>query len=214
VPACVFGGDVPLAESFRELADTKNPDFIITGEALNDFQKNIYGISYSRQGIWHMPIQKYIDPYGLQMIAVMNFDGRPQINICLRCNYIISYEPYFFKGHLEDFPKTLSYGEKVDSLRRTYSDYLWHGEYRDTLGAIVMKENERYGLYSVFINHKNNKKAVVVINGDFKNEIEVSVNLPNGQNLIMVTPENQEEKRYTGQKLRIPANSAVVVIDK
>jgi hypothetical protein len=214
IPACVFGGDVPLAEGFRKLADAKNPDFLITGEAVNDFQKNIYSLSYSRQGIWSTPIQKYINPYGLQMIAVMNFDGRPQINICLRSNYIICYEPYFFKGRLGDFPKTLAYGNKVDSLRRTYSDYLWHGEFRDTLGASVTKGNERYGLYSVFINHRNNKRAVVVVNGDFKNDIEVAVDLPESKNLVIVTPENQKEQIYKGKRLKIPANSAVVLIEK
>jgi hypothetical protein len=181
---------------------------------VNDFQKNIYSVSYSRQGIWHTPIHKYIDPYGLQMIGAMNFDARPQINICLRCNYIISYEPYFFKGHLEDFPKTISYGEKVDELRRTYTDYLWHGEFRDTLGATVTKGNERYGLYSVFINHKNNKRAVVVINGDFKQELEVSVDLPKALSLVMITPENQIEKKYNGEKINIPCNGAVVIIEK
>ncbi len=215
VPTCVFGGDVPLAQGFRKLADAVNPDFMITGEALNDFQKNLYSVSYSRQGINHTPIQKYIDPYGLQMIAVINFDGRPQINTCLRSNYIISYEPYFFKGRLEDFPKTISYGEKVDSLRRTYSNYLWHGEFRDTLGATVKRGKERYGLYSVFINHQNNKRAVVVVNGDFKNEVEVAVDLPNTKNTVWVTPENQKEKPYIkGTKLKIPANGAVVIIEK
>ena len=214
VPACVFEGDVPLAESFRKLADAKDPGFLITGEALNDFQKNIYCVSYSRQGIWHTAGQKYIDPNGLQMIGVMNFDGRPQINICLRCNYIISYEPYFFKGHLYDFPKTLSYGEKVDSLRRKYTNYLWHGEFRDTLGATVLKGNDRYGLYSVFINHINNKKAVVVINGDFKSEIEISANLPKAHRLVLVSPENQLERDYNGGKIKIPSNGAIVIIEK
>ena len=215
VPACVFGGDVPLAQGFRKLADAVNPDFMITGEALNDFQKNLYSVSYSRQGINHTPIQKYIDPFGLQMIAVINFDGRPQINTCLRSNYIISYEPYFFKGQLEDFPKTIAYGEKVDSLRRNYSNYLWHGEFRDTLGATVTKGKERHDLYSVFINHQNNKRAVVVINGDFKNEVEIAVDVPNAKNLVWVTPENQKEKNYNkGTKLKIPANGAVVIIEK
>jgi hypothetical protein len=213
VPACVFEGDVPLAAGFRALADVKNPDFLITGEAVNDFQKNIYSVSYSRQGISHTAGQKYIDPYGLQMIGVMNFNGRPQINTCLRCNYIISYEPYFFKGHLENFPKSLAYGEKVDSLRRTYSNYLWHGEFRDTLGAEVTKGNERYDLYSVFINHQNNKRAVVVVNGDFKNEIEVAVNLPKAQKLVLVTPENQAEHEYHGGIIKLQSNSAAVIIE-
>jgi hypothetical protein len=148
------------------------------------------------------------------MIGVMNFDGRPQINTCLRCNYIISYEPYFFKGHLEDFPKTLAYGEKVDGLRREYSDYLWHGEFRDTLGATVMKGNDRYDLYSVFMNHKNNKKAVVVVNGDLKEAIEVKIDVKGSHNLVLVSPEFQAESEYSGETIKIPANGAVVVIEK
>ena len=72
----------------------------------------------------------------------------------------------------------------------------------------------RYDLYSVFINHQNNKKAVVVINGDFNNEIEVTVDLPKAQKLILVTPENQTERNYNGEKIKIPCNGAAIIIEK
>lgn len=99
-------------------------------------------------------------------------------------------------------------------MRSKYTNYLWHGEFRDTIGATVTKGVDRYGLYSVFINHQNNKRAVVVVNGDFKNEIEVSVDLPKSQNLVMVSPEDQVEKKYNGRGIKIPANGAVVIIEK
>jgi len=53
------------------------------------------------------------------------------------------------------------------------------------------------------------------VNGDFKNATEVSVNLPGAINTVLVTPENQNEKKYLrGTKIKLHANSAVVIIEK
>lgn len=51
--------------------------------------------------------------------------------------YIISYEPFNFKGNIQDFSLTVAYGEKTDALRGCYRDYLWDAEFRDTLGTSV-----------------------------------------------------------------------------
>ena len=42
----------------------------------------------------------------------------------------MSYEPYNFKGHLDDFPLTMDYGKKMDALRCELRDYFWDGEFR------------------------------------------------------------------------------------
>ena len=40
-------------------------------------------------------------------------------SICiLLYRYVIQYEPYYYKGHLSDFPLTLAYGKKIDALRQ------------------------------------------------------------------------------------------------
>ena len=39
------------------------------------------------------------------MTAVTGFDDRSMVNQCLMYRYIISYEPYNFKGHLDDYPR-------------------------------------------------------------------------------------------------------------
>ena len=56
------------------------------------------------------------------MIAVTGFDDREMINRALMYRYIISYEPFNFKGDIQDFPLTVAYGEKVgrstEALRR------------------------------------------------------------------------------------------------
>ena len=51
--------------------------------------------------------------------------------------YIMSYEPYNFKGHLDDFPLTMDYGKRMDALRDELRDYFWDGEFRDKVGAAV-----------------------------------------------------------------------------
>ena len=40
------------------------------------------------------------------MTAVTGFNDRNMINQCLMYRYIISYEPYNFKGRLDDYPLT------------------------------------------------------------------------------------------------------------
>ncbi len=56
-------------------------------------------------------------PDGQFMTAVTGFDDRNMINQCLLYRYIISYEPYNFKGLPEDYPLTLAYGKQMDALR-------------------------------------------------------------------------------------------------
>ena len=95
------------------------------------------------------------------MVAVTGFDDREMLNLILLDRYIISYEPYNFKGHLTDFPLTLDYGKKIDALRRKYKAYLWDAEFRDTLGASVNANGSHR--YSVFVT-ATGKRAVVVVN--------------------------------------------------
>ena len=40
------------------------------------------------------------------MTAVTGFNDRNMINQCLLYHYVISYEPYNFKGRLDDYPLT------------------------------------------------------------------------------------------------------------
>ena len=71
------------------------------------------------------------------MAAVTGFDDREKLNLILAYRYIISYEPYNFKGHITDYPLTLEYGKKIDALRSKYKSYIWNAEFRDDLGAKV-----------------------------------------------------------------------------
>ena len=87
----------------------------------------------SETGVQGTPICQYIDSRDSFMLAgVSGFDDREMLNLCLLDRYLIEYEPYYYKGHITDFPLTLAYGKKIDALRRKYKAYLWDGTFRDT----------------------------------------------------------------------------------
>src|SRR5579885_3583460 len=143
------------------------------------------------------------------MAAVRGFDARDEINLTLAYRYIISYEPFNFKGHVTDFPLTLEYGKRVDALRRRYREYLWDADFRDTLGANVTADgNHRY---TVFV-AKSGKRAVVVVNLEQRNAISAKVTLPDAGRLAIVTPERPERQTAAGT-WNIPARSAAVVLE-
>jgi hypothetical protein len=144
------------------------------------------------------------------MVAVTGFDDREMLNRILMYRYIISYEPFYFKGHLTDFPLTLTYGKQIDELRRRYKSYLWEAEFRDTLGATVTADGSVR--HTVFVT-ATGKRAVVVVNMDFSKSITPQVELPHPGKLVTATPEAPEAHPTTGT-LQIAARSAVVVMEQ
>ena len=171
-----------------------------------------YPFSYFRIGADHVPLHRYIDPYQSMMVAASGFDDREMINACLMFRYVISYEPYNFKGHLNDFPLTMEYGRKVDALRRRYKEYLWDAEFRDTQGAEVIVDGKRHTNYSVFGDAGANRLAVVIVNQNAAKAIKATVgSMGREMGLVMVTPENPEPQRSDG-KVSIPPRSVAVLL--
>lgn len=209
-PGYVYGGDIPIAKQLRAAADKVNPDFLFSGEGPEDWLLQYFPCSYFRINTNSVPVDRYIDSQAPLMVAVTGFDDREMLNLILMERYIISYEPYNFKGYLTDYPLTLAYGRKIDALRRKYKNYLWDATFRDTLGANVTSDgNSRY---SVFVT-ATGKRAVVVVNMEFSKAITAKVELPNPGKLVVATPE-RPSARPTGGTLQIPARSAAVVMEQ
>lgn len=207
-PGYIYNGDLPLSARLRAVANKVNPNFVFAGEGPQDWLMQYFPVSET--GVSATPICQYLDPNCVLLAGVSGFDDREQLNMILLHRYVIQYEPFYYKGHLRDFPLTLAYGKKIDALRRKYKAYLWDGEFRDTLGADVTAN----GLfrYSVFV-ARGGKRAVIVINPGAGNAITAKVNLPNAGKLIVATPE-QPDGEPTTDTLQIPARSAAVVIEQ
>lgn len=209
-PGFIYGGDMPMAAQLRVAADKVSRDFIFAGEGQQDWLMQYYSVSYFRIDNNSTAVERYIDPWAPLMVAVTGFDDREMLNLILLDRYIISYEPYNFKGHLTDFPRTLDYGKKIDALRRKYKAWLWDAEFRDTLGAKVACDGAHR--YSVFVTREG-KRAVVVVNQERDRAITARIELPHPGRLLVATPEDPEARPTTGE-LHIPARSAAVVMEQ
>ena len=209
-PGFIYGGDMPMAAQLRAAADKVDRDFIFAGEGHQDWLMQYYPVSYFRISDTSMPVERYIDPQAPLMVAVTGFDDREKLNLILLDRYIISYEPYNFKGHVSDFPLTLEYGKKIDALRRKYRQWLWDAEFRDTLGANVTADGSHR--YSVFVT-RNDKRAVVVVNQEQQKTITANVHIPKPGRLVMASPE-QPDARPASATLTIPPRSVVVVMEQ
>ncbi len=206
-PGFLYGGDLPMAARLRAAADQVSRDFLFSGERPQDWLVQYYPISET--GISAVPICQYIDSRMHLLAGVSGFDDRETLNLILMLHYIIQYEPYYYKGHLSDFPLTLAYGQRIDALRSRYKTYLWDSTFRDTLGAKVATSGS--SRYSVFVTAEG-KRAVVVINLEFNRAIKVKVELLQASRLLVATPEQPEGQKTTGN-LDIPARCAAVVLE-
>ncbi len=214
VPAYNFAGDVPLARKLHQISDPVQPDFLYAGEACFDLEHTCYGLSYFRIGPDHLPGQRYIDPFLPMAVAVSGFDDREMINLCLLYRYILSYEPYNFKGRLEDFPLTLEYGKKVDTLRTRYREYLWDAEFKDTQGAkLNMKEADRNKIRYVVYAQENGKRAVVIANQSLESAMieEIILNAP-AISLSVVTPERPDPIPFQ-ENFEVPPRSVIILLE-
>lgn len=209
VPGFVYKGADLLGREFYEMCRKSNPDFLMTGEGPYDLQSQYYA-TYTRGEYDHEPVLRYIDSEVPIAFLVTDHGDRNRINACAANSYSISYEPRNFKGHLNEFPRILEYGQKVDKLRKRYEDFLWNGEFLDILGAKVTGKNIKH---TVFRNKSTGKKAVVVYNADMKNANAASVTLEGSTNsLIMVSPENLTPRKFDGNVV-IASQSLVVIME-
>jgi hypothetical protein len=213
VPENIYAGDSLLSQDFHTIADSIDADFMFAGEALYDMQYSDYSMAYFRIEQGHIPLQRYINPNANIMVAATGFNDRCMLDLCLLYRYIISYEPYMFKGSIKDFPRTLEYGKKVDALRKRYKDYLWEAEYIDTQEALVMTDGKPHFPYSVFRQPETGKRAVAVANHNQSEEIKVMVVLDNpSRNLVSVSPEMPEPQNFYGN-ICIPQRSVAVIME-
>lgn len=209
--ASTYSWDERLIREFRKIAPEK--DFMIAGEAVYDFQFDYYDLSYTRTwGRDHKAVSRMLRPKGQIMSAVIGFHDRGMINQCLLNKYIISYEPYNFKGMLSDFPLTVAYGNKMDILRTDLREYFWDGIFREKLGGSVVgddgKEMDSYAVYE----GTNGKKGMIIVNYDEEKPITVIPRLENGEKLTRYRLVDEDDMTEFDGCFVIPPCSAAAVI--
>ena len=185
-------------------------DFLFAGEALYDDEYEVYGLSYIRsEDKEFIPYSRELRPEASIMTAVTGFNDRNMLNQCLMYRYIVSYEPYNFKGMLHDYPATVAYGTKMEKIREEYRAWLWDGTYRGTRDARVLKEDgSAHAPFSRF-EAADGTSALVVCNYE-DSPVHVTAFIgdsPAGKYRIV----DETEIRPASGGIRIPARSAAVV---
>ncbi len=218
VPATLTSGDLRLGERLREAVrqGIGEANYLLSAEWPFDLQHRHYSLSYFRIFEGHIPAERYADPFYPMMIAVTGFDDREMVNRALLYRYIISHEPYHFKGDLEDYPRTLAYAKKVDALRSRYAHYLWHAEFRDKVG-VALGGDAADGLdFALYRNPATGRRAVVVIN-DGRSERTVDVLVDGGKATagawFRVVPEEPEPVSTSLRTVPVSPRSAVVLCE-
>lgn len=215
--APTYANDRKLIHNFHSVVDGvrgqgASQDFLFAGEATYDWEFDAYALSYHRsENKKHIPLSRFMAPGAQIMTAVTGFHDRNMINQCLLYRYIISYEPYNFKGHLDDYPQTIIYGKQMDALRTELREYFWDGEYRGTLGATVSGVNGLHHPYAVF-QTSDGKTGLVIANYDEKAAITVTAKLDHGGSLTRYRTVDDPTWQNAAGGIAIPAQSAVVVI--
>lgn len=216
VPATIWSGDIKLANMYRSMIrkTVGEKNFLFSGEEPEDVLEEAYSLSYLRVNSRHTPEERYAFPFRPMMIAITGFNDREMINRALMYRYILSYEPFNFKGDIRDFPLTVAYGEKVDALRRRYRDYLWDAEFRDTLQAEVTVDAKRYSDYSVFL-RKDGKRSIIVTNTKMTEPIQATVTFEQsaGRPLICASPEKPNGVSC-GATVSVPPRSVMVLMER
>ena len=212
--APVYANDRKLIHNFSRISGKTRPAFLFAGEACYDWEMDAYQLSYHRsENKHHIPLSRYMLPQAQFMTAVTGFNDRNMINQCLLYRYIVSYEPYNFKGRLHDYPLTLEYGKKMDALRTELREYLWDGEFRDKVGARVTAGDQPHHPYTVFVNRATGKSGVVVANYDEKRTVTVCVELESSQRPGRYRLVDDREWHAMERETPIPPCSAVVIIE-
>jgi hypothetical protein len=211
--APVYANDRLLIQRLARVAHDVRPDFLFAGEACYDWEFEAYHFSYHRsESKKHLPLSRYMAPAVPLATAVTGFDDRNMVNQCLLYRYVISYEPYNFKGRLDDYPLTMAYGKQMDALRAERREYFWDGEFRDTVGAQVTLDGQTHHPYAVFVSRESGERGLVVANYDETETITVEVALDEGCHVTRYRLVDDPEWRSTAGGLTIPPRSAAVAV--
>lgn len=175
----VYEMDRQFVRELREGAGLPD-DFLIAGEACYDWESTEYAMSYHRsQDSSYVPVARYTRPFWPIMTAVTGFQDRNMINQCLLYRFIISYEPYHFKGFPKDCGETLTYGKLAEAFRIKYRKYIWDAEFIGTKRITrIVHHGDQLSPFSVF-QVPDGTVAVLAANYSLYEVLEVSFSCGN-----------------------------------
>ncbi|MFF9563883.1 DUF6259 domain-containing protein [Leifsonia sp. NPDC014704] len=209
--APTYANDLELIRRFRERLGDR-PDFLFAGEAVYDWEFAAYGLSYHRsENPDHLPLHRYTSPDRQMMTAVTGFDDRNMINQALLYRYVVSLEPYNFKGRLTDIPATVDYNRRMQDLRQAARKWVWDGRFSNTIGASVTYEDGRATHPFTVFTADDGSTAVCVANYS-ADPLTVRVTIDGSSGDLRFRTVDDDQWLETEGSLRLSGRSAAVVV--
>lgn len=213
-PAEAFSkGIVETLRRISEVCRKYNPEFLISVEASPPYLWPYANIGFFRLRDWdRSPICRYTFPEIMLTACVDQFDYH-SINNCLRVGYVINVEIHNAHETIASAPKLGNYIKEIVRIRRELGDYLWNGQFRDTVGATVEGETEGI-LYGVHINKEANKKAVVLMNtSDVNKRVNVLLDGGNSKRFKVYEPFTNPITQLSSRKISVKSARVAVVVE-
>ena len=143
-------------------------------------------------------------PHAPFMTAVTGFDDRNMVNQCLLYRYIISYEPYNFKGRLGRLSRyAWPTASRWMRCAPSCASYFWDGEFRHEVGARVTVKGQGHHPYAVF-RAEDGSEALAIANYSDDAAITAEAVLDSGQPLTRYRLVDDPTWRPAAEGILIP----------
>jgi hypothetical protein len=161
------------------------------------------------------PVLRYTFPEWTSTICAESPGDVNVMNNGLRYGLVWAVQPRHYNDSMDEpLTRPLSrYVQELVRIRTKHKDLLFHGRFRDTLGAEVKAGPEVR--YSVFEGLDAPGKACVVVNfGNAENEAEVSMPGAAGRVAGILRPFEPDRPAALPAKIRLAPRSCAVVVLK
>ncbi len=192
-----------------------NPEFALASEILWDRSFPVVDVSYLRMGDIDMnsPVLRYTFPEWMSTICAESPGDFNVMNNGMRYGLVWAMQPRHYNDSMDEpLTRPLSrYVQELIRMRSKYKDLLFHGRFRDTLGADVKGDPDVR--YSVFEGMDKPGKACVVVN--YGNQEETAVVTwagGEGQTVVILRPFEADTTDKLPVKVRLAPRTCSVVV--
>lgn len=194
-----------------------NPEFALASETLWDRAFPLVDVSYVRMGDIDMssPALRYTFPEWTSTICAESPGDVNVMNNGMRYGLVWAMQPRHYNDSMDEpLTRPLSrYVQELIRIRTKHKALLFHGRFRDTLGAEIKAGPEVR--YSVFEGLDAPGKAVVVVNfGNGENEAEVGWPGGAGRTVEVLVPFEPDRTASLPLGIRLAPRSCAVVVLK
>jgi hypothetical protein len=192
-----------------------NSEFALASEIFWDRSFPWVDVSYIRMGEIDMPSPalRYTFPEWTSTICAESPGDFNVMNNGMRYGLVWAMQPRHYNDSMDErLTQPLSrYVQELIRIRSKHRELLFHGRFRDTLGAEVKAGKDVR--YSVFEGMDRPGKACVVVNyGNDEASAEVSWPGGEGSSVEVLQPYRPDETTKLPLQLRLPARTCAVIV--